>query len=333
MDIKEKISLHSWAENVISQNNFSDAKLIYEGVYYAPGNIRNLIYAGEFEGKKSVLKIYDDPRLTNEPQSLEAFHTYNKSPFLKAPELFKYHMESPQKGWFIMEHLPKGAKHFTTPLSSVKRIEFLSIYKEYRKNFPTEPTRELLLAEKLPAHEFHTFRISRWFELATKKDIEHKILHGESIFDDEFLSLYVEGLELVRKEFSTRKMVWCHGHFKPQEIFSVDGSATYYLTDFAHTHLFPEGYEFGFMIWADYLMSSDWSLEYSDWKKPVFEWIESLRSVAEDLTIKRYDDLIRASLVERIMGTILGDVGSSDIDLKDKKHRLAYLYKLLGEFV
>jgi len=256
----------------------------------------------------------------------------NTSKILITPEVYKYKIVSPQQGWLIMEKLPKNGKFFTQPVRD--KEEFAKLYLEYRTNFPKEPTRPLVLAENLSADEFHVFRISRWLELATIKEAE-KILSGERglLLPKEFIPRFEKGLSVIRKEFSKRKMIWCHGHFKPHELFKTLNKELYYLIDFAHSKMYPEGYEFGFIIWADWLMSADWKLPYKRWKKGVEDWLRELRPVAKKLNIKNFDDLMTASLVERTMGSLLADICASERPKTEKEKRIKLLYQFLDDIL
>lgn len=330
--MRTKLQIDAWAKKIAKENGFQISKSIYKGTYYTKDKVRNAIYTGTYKKKDSVLKVYDDPRITYEPISLKLFHQKNKSKLLTAPKLYKYKIFDPHTGWFIIEKLPPSGKFFNQPMKELERKEFLNVYIEYRKNFPTKPTRPLMLAENLTAADFHVFRISRWLELANKK--EEAVPDSKRVLDAKiFIPFYARGLKLIRREFSKRKMVWSHGHFKPHEIYCLPQSKKYYLIDFAHTHLFPEGYEFGFIIWADHLMSANVNLKYSEWKKGVYTWIEDIRPVAKKLKIQRYNNLIRASLVERILGMILADITSSDKPKLQKQKFLRHLFRLLEELL
>ena len=91
-------------------------------------------------------------------------------------------------------------------------------------------------------------------------------------------------------------MIWCHGHFKPNEIYVVPKSNTYYLIDFAHTKMYPEGYELAFIIWSDHLMATDWKLDYSEWKRGIDEWVDIFKNLQSELGLTNFDELMKASL-------------------------------------
>jgi len=123
-------------------------------------------------------------------------------------------------------------------------------------------------------------------------------------------------------------MIYCHGHFKPSEIYKLSKNK-YYLLDFAHAKIYPEGYELAFMIWADWMMASDWRLNYGKWYQGIFDWIADFEPIAKELEIEKFSSLIKVSLIERILGTILADVLASERNDEEKRRRLSHLYKLL----
>lgn len=324
-------NLKNLAKWVARKAGFKIGKEIYRGFYYTD-KIRNIIYDGTFESKPAILKLYDDPRLSGEPLAQNAFNAANKSKILLAPQVYKYEIVSPKKGWLIMQKL-EGGYFMSSPLLSKERLNFLELYWEYRQNVK-RPSRSLTLAENLPADEFHIFRIYRWLQLANDKE-EELIMNGKKpvLLVKKFIPYFKNAAQLIRKEFLKRKMVWCHGHFKPHEIYVLSGQDKYYLTDFAHTKMYPEGYELAFIIWADWIMSADWRLSYGQWRKGIFEWLKEIEKINKMLKIKNFQSLMRAGLIERILGTILADICATDRPRREKERRIDLLYKLLDELL
>lgn len=330
----KKTHLDIWAKEIIKKTGFVFKKEIRRSFYYSSDKIRNIILSGLYKNKPAVLKIYDDPRLTNEPIALDIFNKQNKSKILKAPEVYAYKVLSAKKGWLIMEKLPENSQPFKRPLQPNERKKFLELYLEYRKSFPNKPTRPLFLSENLSPHQFHIFRIYRWFQLANDKEADLIMLGKRPTFNfKEFIPKFEKGLNLIQKEFKNRKMVWCHGHFNPAEVFKAPQENIYYLLDFMHTKMYPGGYELAFIIWSDWLMHADWKMNYSTWKKGIDEWLLEFQWVAKKLNIKKFESLMRASLVERSLGTVLADVVATDRPREEKKKRLALIYKLLDELL
>lgn len=321
--------LEKESKRIHKQIGFKKAKKVYEAGYYSSGTSRNVIYTGECRNKPTAFKYYDDYRITDEPISLKRFHEHNKSKILTAPELIDYKIINSKRGWFVMEKLPDNARNYSSPINKAERKEFINLFLEYKKNFPKKPTRRLLLGEQLPPNKFNIARMNKWFLLANDKFSE---LKDPEINPREFIPRFVKALDIVEKEFRNRKMVWIHGHFKPKEIFKVSDKK-FYLTDFAHTHCYPEGYELAFIIWADWLITADWKLKYSEWRRGVFSWIDDLEPVARKLKIKNYEKLIFASIIERIMGSITADIFLSQRSRQEKLNRIKLLYNLFDELV
>jgi len=324
--------LEVWARKIARENDFAVEEKIYQGEYYATGNVRNVIFSGVYQGRSAVLKVYDDPRLSFEPISLGNFNKQNKSKILKAPCLYAWQMISAHKGWLIMEKLPEG-RFFQVPLEREEKKEFVDIYLEYRRNFPVTPFRKLDLAENLSASRFHLFRINRWLELANEKEMEAVLKNSDPVLiSEQFIPYFERGCEIIDREFSKRKMIWCHGHFKPQEIFRAENKKLYYLTDFAHCKMYPEGYELAFIVWADCLLGEDYRKKYRQWKKGIDEWLDEFERLNSDfLKIDSFSSLMKASLIERILGTILADVVASDEEREEKRKRIDLLYQLFDE--
>ena len=258
-----------------------------------------------------MLKEYNDPRQTDEPLALKSFNKNNKSKILTAPQLYDYKIISKHQGWLIMEKLPALGKFFKPPLTPQKRKEFLKIFLEYKKYFPQRPHRKLHPYEKLSADKFNLKKLNHWLKLSKIKSIKN----------------YQASLNLINKEFSKRKMQWVHGHFKPQEIYYTPKLKKYYLTDFAHVKKYPEGYELAFIIWADQLMTDPKN------HRGVYTWIKELKPIAHKLKIKNFDSLIKASLVERILGTIIADIGATNKSQTQKDKLAKPLYQLLEKLL
>lgn len=329
----KKIDLRTFAKKECKKAGFKISKKIYQGEYYSKDNIRNIIYSGIYKNKPAVIKIYDDPRITDEPISLNNFHKNNKSKLIIAPKLYNYKIFTPNKGWLIIEKLPNNGNFYNSPLKPSQRSEFLKLYLEYRENFPNKPTRKLTLAENLNSAQFHVFRINRWFELANNKELERTTKKQKVILDNNFIKLYNFAINLITKEFKFRKMVWCHGHFKPKEIFKSPDQNFYYLTDFAHTHLYPQGYELAFIIWADWFMTASWKTKYSEWKKGVDAWYNECIKILKTQKIKNPNNLMKASLAERIIGSILADITASDRPIREQTERIKKLSKLFYDLI
>lgn len=326
------VPLELSARQVANQQGFKIQREIYRGSFYTKDQVRNLIYAGEFKGQPAVLKIYSDRRLTDEPRSLAAFNQRNKSRVVVAPRVFASHISSGHEGWMIVERLPAGGAFFTQPLPADQRAEFLEVYREYRKNFPQRATRPLTLPERLSASEFTSLRLARWLNLATEQEAAQVLAGQTSLLTSKDLERFQSGSDFVRRGFQNVPLVWCHGHFKPHEIYkTADGR--YYLIDFAHTHLFPQGYEFGFLVWADQLMSLTRKTTAASLLKNIQAWQTLFVPVARELGWKNFSRLATVNLVERLLGTVMADIAASDRPRLEKRWKIDLLWKVFDQLM
>lgn len=325
-------SLRAWADELCHQTGFQRNEELYSGTYYDRDNLRNLILGGTYQGQPAVLKLYDDPRLCYEPRGLQAFHEHNRSQILTAPKLYASHMLSPKKGWLIMERLPDGGEWCPRPMSLEQRETFLRLFLEYRQSFPTQAPFTLTFGERLSAGEFHSQRIARWVQLTNDRE-EASLLAGEPVVLEAatFVPDYERALVAIRRQFSGRPMIWCHGHFKHREVYILDGGKRAYLIDFAHVKMYPIGYELAFMAWADWIMTDTWKLDQTAWQQGIRSWIETLVPIALRLGYERPEDLVRVSLLERVIGSVLADVTGSDRPHTEKQGYLRHLLPLMQE--
>ncbi|MBI2411165.1 MAG: phosphotransferase [Candidatus Kerfeldbacteria bacterium] len=331
----QKESLQNQAQKVMVKIGFLDAKEIYSGKWY-DGSLRNSIFSGVYEGKPAVLKMYDDPRVTDEPLQLKKFHELFdsvKPSIITAPELYRYEITSPTSGWFVMEHLPEG-KFFPSPMNATERTEFLNVYHAYRSVFPKTATRPLLLHERFRADQFHLANISRWINIAGLQEAQFALDGKPTLLNTpEFVELYTNAEKIIRQEFMQRPMIWCHGHFKAHEVYKTN-NGRYYLLDFAHTHLYPEGYEFGFMVWADQFTTLQSKTTMNGLEAEVRNWIAAFEPIATELNIKNFSELARASLIERLMGTITADVvGNVNMPYEERARRMTLLMPLCQQLI
>lgn len=333
------------ANEVAKGRDFKLGECISKGEYYSPENIRSMVFEGTYDGSPAVLKVYDDPRLTDEGPALENFNKnffrWNQSKLLQTPKLFAYKVITPKSGWLIMEKLPEGGNFLQSPIKEESRYRFLTVFLQYWSYAPKESHRPLSLAENLSSAEYHCFRISRWMELANQREAELMTLADKLpiLEPEEFIPRYKKAMTLIREGFnfrSFRKMVWCaHGHFKPSQIYCLPISGRYYLTDFAHAKMYPPGYELALIIWADWLMAVDWRMDYSEWSRGLFRWIDAIDARAKDLEYgEALHELILFSLLERILGTILADVvATANRSREEKEARINLLYQAIDVII
>ncbi|MDP2685194.1 MAG: hypothetical protein Q8P20_09245 [bacterium] len=71
--------LQKEGEQIALSSGFKISEVIYTGEFYTPDKIRNVIFSGTYKDKPAVLKVYDDPRVTDEPLAQQSFLKFNQS--------------------------------------------------------------------------------------------------------------------------------------------------------------------------------------------------------------------------------------------------------------
>lgn len=322
----DRSTLDEYAKAIITKTRLDDAKEIYR----AEG--RNVIFRGVYQGKLAVLKVYDDHRINNEPQAQELFLQANQSSALKAPQVYAWKIESIHRGWLIMEELT-GGRFLDPPLNGPDKDRFLRAFVEYTQNFPAEPTRPLSLPEQLGAADYHTYRINRWLGMAAEIDADRVDKGKPPLLDPGRLrGKFTVAINLIRTYYDDQPMRWGHGHVKPQDVYWKSDSEIY-LTDFGHTKMHPAGYEAAFVIWADWFTHGDCTLPYSDWRQGVVDWLDRFREHRTELRLEDFDELLRISLVERTLGTILADLTAHKWKEAERRQRYDLMFNLLDELL
>jgi hypothetical protein len=259
------------------------------------------MYAAEHHGRPAILKLYDDEVVSVEGESLRQFHDHNRSEILTAPELYGYETASLTRGWLLIERLPDEGTFLQSPLSEHDRAQFVKIFVDYRANFPHEPNRPLAFAECDDAYQFHAFRLMRSVETASTVEQYREFTGQDRILDaTAFTRRVVRALEHIHAVLAGQPLHWGHGHFKPNELYHHPEGERWALTDFGHTKMLPPGYEPALVVWWDQMMEAPAS-DYQSWRSEIDDWIDHFVHALDGLT----DDVMRASLVERSLTTVL----------------------------
>lgn len=314
-----------WAKAIAKDQRFEIEGEIYHGIYYQKNHVRNIIYKGTFDNRPAILKAYNDPRFTDEPASLQAFLNHNKSKLLLAPQLYASEQIDDHQGWLIMEYLDQGM-FLSTPIPKEQRARVLELFTEYKQYFPKTPHRKLSEMEQDDSFVYTKKKFDLWHADFLQREEERKTKQQTQFNSTDFELLYKQAIDYIKQQFSGVPLEWVHGHFKPQELFEKE-NGTYYLTDFAHSKMVPLGYELAFIIWADQIMSQPVSTPYPEWKQGIDEWIQLIIPYLNIIQMTQAQ--FQAAIIERLIGTLLRDFGSSDKPAKD----IEQMFKLATTYI
>ncbi len=358
-NLQSELEIH--AQDIVHQNGFIPESSLQFGTWY-DGIPRSLVYAGTFQGQSAVLKVYNESRAVNQPENLLLFAKSHTSARMHVPALYGSAVESPQAGWMIMEFVPQQATVFQSPIQAAERATFLQAFFEYRSHFSVSPlqSRDSLDPQYtkpdgglISSSEFHVTRIHRWRALALATNTQHVNDSQTSLLSEELMGVADRALRLIEKRFLHEPLYWCHGHFKPNEIHIDQATGNFWITDFGHMTLFPRGYEFAFMIWADALMEftdGEKMISYEEYRQRVVDWVHdyqvgvrayldaeqspSIQTMAIAKSIQLESDIQMAALLERILGTIYADtIARVEIPYEEKQHRVELLHQLMVDIL
>ncbi len=316
--------------------------------------MRSAVFEVIYHGNPAILKLYHDPRPTYEIEAHLQFEQQNKSKLVFAPKLFDYQILTTHQGWLLMEKIPATCIQFARPASLLQRKELLDVYFEYLRNNPVRPNRTLNMIEHLSANEFHRFRLGRWFALANEEESKLIAKGKESVLSlMRFLPLYEMILKYLDRHFEQIKMNWyAHGLFQSQDIFYLPEKKIFYLTDFCRSGMYPEGYGLSSLIWSDWIVGVRTNISELEFSEGIDKWLDLIfdeyyfkaaqiwslyqKSDARKTSanISKVRSLLKASLVERITGTILADItANAKMPIDEKRARVNCLQNYLASIV
>jgi hypothetical protein len=320
-------ALDEWAKDICTRHDLRRTRELRRTTHDLSDRLRNLVWEVDREAGPAILKVYDDDVVNVEPESLLAFHDVNRSRILTAPELYLHETVSLTKGWLLMEKLADPGHFLASPLESGERERFVELFCEYRRNFPSGPNRPLALAEAQDAYRFHSFRMMQALEVASTREQQRAFAGEQQVLEhDELLPRLEAAMDRIRVVFKGRELHWGHGHFKPADVFESPDER-WFITDFGHTKMLPEGYEESLAIWWDQMVMRP-TENFQRWWADIDDWAQRFQRAEPNLE----RDVLAAGLLERALATVLETIAlQDDIAAEDRRRWLKMQYRLIDE--
>lgn len=310
---------------------------MYERTYYEAGQVRNRVLSCLFEGRPAVLKAVNDPRACASFEgeimaSLSGILQSESEVSLRIPEVFGFKKMDGARGWTIMERFPDKVKNPFDEMNLAEQLKvYPQLYEMYRGRFPKDfPDDYPLALREVNSWKFVEERIDRWADLMKRKSESI----GGSYQELAMGSVLTFGEKIIKPAIKMRiaemGMVFCHGHFKPDEILT-ENKKDWWLIDFANCQNYFPTYEPAFFIWSQAIMRGDYTDGYVKWRDLVLQWRDTFEKVIhiEDAKTK-----LNVGLLERLIGTLYADIWGSGTELlKEKKVMSSYCMKLAQELV
>lgn len=296
--------------------------------YYA-GDVRLQVFKCLYQGKNSLLKIYDEPHRKNYEIQYAQYTPEILPNNIKMAQVFlgqSEDTESTARGWYIMEELNLPEQH-------ISMNEYLQLYPEYLQSisqheFNTNPPS--ILPTPKDAATWVTQKVTHWYQLpnqtqnfseAEKQQIESEL--------EQILQKY---LPLLQNYFNNKILQITHGQFRPEKIFKSqepESENQYFLTDYGHLSYQYHGYDLSLAVWAEAIMKNIQSKSYQNIPTQVFNLIETINSEQ----IFQNPSHIIYCMIERSLGTLFADIWAANQDesKQDKLNKHTAILNLLEQ--
>lgn len=315
---------------IAGETGFKPEKEIFRGSIYDADKIWSLIYKGRHGSREAVLKIQGLKPETEEKEIIDAFNGQNKSSFIRLPEILasKSWNKKDGCGYLISEYV-SAPPIFKMPFATDQEMaNFGKFYEDYKTKSIVSPWFKSDKEENNGSFNFVKTRIKRWQKISESK---------ERLAKKDYLPYLKKFWPAAKKNFADIPMEFTHGHLSANDIYK-EPNGKYVLMSNLFWSYRPRYYDLAFNIWACLLAIRDTSYAFDDAEKYVETWIENYKKIPCVAADGNFDRKIKINLAERMIGSILVDLGVHDFyaapeNKKYFKHLLPLHQKLFEQFI
>lgn len=308
-------------KKVIEKTDFQLGQEMWRGVIYDKNKVGSVIYDGFLNNQPAILKLQGLKTELDEIKIHRLFEKFNQSKKIRLPKILKGKTwnEKNKFGYSIQEKIT-GKNIFKMPFAtSAERKRFADLYNEYRTKTASKPW----WPAKIDTKKFVLARLNNWIE----------ICKHENCWDENEMSIRVKQFKkIVEEKFDKIPMLFSHGHLTANDIFIVDKQ--FILMSNLFWSYRPKYYDLAFNVWACLLKLSS-SDSFKKANKLIDEWIKTYKTIPWVKRQNDFDELFPLMLLERLMGTIVVDLGlikkQSNCRMKRWKLHLKIFDKLISE--
>ena len=201
-------------KDAIEKTGFQPVKLLNKSHWWGSKDSGAFHYAGEFEGKKAILKIQGAKSSLSEAEMIASFAKVNKSQTIRPPHLYAQlpWSESLEYEALILEWI-KDDKVIECPAFVTEVVLFYSLYEDYRLHCVTEPW---VVKPQGDAASYIQEKFALWRQEGKKMYPEHPLRRDE----DE--KLIEQAVEILTREYAGVPLEFQHGHFSAKDLFWVN---------------------------------------------------------------------------------------------------------------
>ena len=282
-------------EKVVKETNFEIGKEIWRGVIYDKSKVGSIIFEGKYQNKLAILKLQGLKTELDELKIHKLFLKFNKSKKIRLPELFDGKSWNAKNGFgYSIQEQIIGNNIFKMPFATpAQRKQFATFYNEYKNKVVIKPW----FSNKIKTQEFANVRLENWI----------KICKHENCWDEKEMAPRVNQFkELINERISRIPMIFSHGHLSADDIFVQKGK--FVLMSNLFWSYRPKYYDLAFNVWACLvkLSSSD---SFKKANQLIEDWIKTYKTIPWVKKQKDFDEAFKLMLIERLIGTMIVDLG------------------------
>lgn len=195
------------------RTGFVPDKLVSRSSWWGSWEIGAFHYAGEFEGKKAVLKIQGVKPSLSEIYLINSFANVNKSKLVRPPHLYASLDWDEEKRYeaLVLEFI-EGNRVVQTPATAAEIQKFFEIYENYRANCLQAPWVDR------PDRTISEGIVSAFVKW---RETSFKIYPSHPLREDSDKDLIDKAVAVLEKGYQGVKPEFMHGHFSERDLYQV----------------------------------------------------------------------------------------------------------------
>ena len=308
-------------KKAVSETKFEISKEIWRGVIYSQNKVGSVIFDGKYQNRPAILKLQGLKTELDEIKIHQLFNKFNKSKTVRLPELYDGKRWNEQSGFgYSIQEKISGKNIFKMPFASPSQKKlFADFYNEYKNKVVAKAW----WPNKINTNAFVLNRLENWI----------KICKHEKTWDEKEMGTRVKLFKtLVNTKFNSIPMVFSHGHLTANDVF-IDNGKFILMSNLFWSYR-PKYYDLAFNVWACLLKLSS-SDSFKKANQLIADWIKMYKTIPWVKKQKDFDETFKLLLLERLIGTIIVDLGlirkQSNCRMKKWKLHLKLFDSLIKE--
>jgi hypothetical protein len=290
--VKEVLKTTGFVPEKEIYRNYDNSKLDYQ--------IRSLILKGVFGKTPAVLKFHGLKNESQDVEEIEKFNGQNESDLISAPTVLSHRawVSSKGYGYTIFGYVDAPPIIRSAFPSKEELSDFLRFYQEYKTRAITRPWIKTPRGQDFSSAYRETADL--WIRKAKAK---------ERLAERDYIPYYKTLMKLGDAQISQIPAEFMHMHLYPEHILKLDGGK-YLLLDHFSWGYRRQWADLSYMFWKTMVGIRDNEFTGAD----LFDYFKAWRLKLKEIPVvkkdRNFDRKIGLLVLERTIGTIIGDIGS-----------------------